>query len=99
MDFSTVNFMDYLPTYLITGVMACYCVGMLLKMSSIPDRFIPISLFIACISVALALTIANIENTVTLRDWIYGVMYGIMIWGITIGINQTKKQLIDKKDE
>ena len=99
MDFSAINFIDYLPTYLVMGVAVCYCVGVLLKISSVPDRFIPVGLFAVCISVALALTIANIETAVTLHDWIYGVMYGIIIWGVTIGVNQTKKQLIDKKGE
>lgn len=98
MDITGINFIDYLPTYLLIGVVVCYCIGALLKMSAVPDRLIPITLFIACITIALALTIVNTETSVTLHEWVYGVMYGIIIWGITIGINQTKKQLFDKTE-
>lgn len=98
MDISAINFLDYLPVYMIIGVIASYCFSMMLKMSAIPDKHIPWVSFIACITIATALTIVNTETVVTMKEWVYGVVYGMCIWGIAIGINQTKKQLLDKTE-
>lgn len=99
MDFTNVDLISYLPAYLIIGVVVAYIIGYWLKISALKDNYINIVLMFVCITIAILLTIANTETKVTLNSMIYAFFYGVIIWGIATGINQTKKQLIDKKDE
>lgn len=86
-----VNF--NLPTYLAILVSACYVLGYFLKESKIKDKYIPFILLIFSITFAILLTIINGNYMVDLKTWTYGVLYGILTWGTSIGINQTIKQL------
>lgn len=86
-----VNF--NLPTYLAILVSACYVLGYFLKESQVKDKFIPVILLIFAITFATLLTIINENYMFELKTWTYGVLYGILSWGTSIGINQTIKQL------
>lgn len=82
-----------LPTYLAILVSACYVFGYFLKESQVKDKFIPVILLVFSITFSTLLTIINENYTIDLKTWTYGVLYGILSWGTSIGVNQTIKQL------
>ena len=90
-----VNF--NLPTYLAILVSACYVLGYFLAESQVQDRFIPGMVLIFTITFATLLTIINENYMFELKTWTYGILYGILSWGTSIGINQTIKQLSKKE--
>lgn len=82
------NLMAFIPSYLTILVVGLYVIGIFLKRSEVKDKLIPIILMICSISIAVALTIVNAENKVTLAAIINGLLQGVMCWGASVGINQ-----------
>lgn len=87
----TLNF--NLPTYLAILISASYTLGYFLKYSKIKDKWIPFIILPFSITFAILLTIINENYMVDLKTWTYGVLYGILSWGTSIGINQSIKQM------
>ena len=95
MDYT--NLISFIPTNLAILVASIYVIGIFLKKSSIQDKYITVILMLFAITFAILLTIINSQYKVALDTIVDGILQGILCWGVSIGINQTAKQL--KKDE
>lgn len=91
MDF---NLMEFVPSHLAILIVCIYVVGVFLKnLNSVPDKYITVILMIFGITFAVLLSIINAQYKVTLDVIVNGILQGICCWGISVGINQTAKQL------
>lgn len=95
MDYT--NLISFIPTNLAILVASIYVIGIFLKKSSLQDKYITVILMLFAITFAVLLTIINSQYKVALDTVVNGILQGILCWGVSIGINQTAKQL--KKDE
>ena len=95
MDYT--NLISFIPTNLAILVASIYVIGIFLKKSSLQDKYITVILMLFAITFAVLLTIINYQYKVALDTIVNGILQGILCWGVSIGINQTAKQL--KKDE
>lgn len=76
--------MTFIPENLIILIVATYVLGVFLKkMESVKDKYITIILMIFCIVFSLILGGISADS----------VLQGILCWGVSIGINQTYKQI------
>ena len=89
-----MNLMEYVPSHLAILIVAIYVVGVFLKnLNSVPDKYITIILMLFGITFAILLSIINAEYKVQLDVIVNGILQGICCWGVSVGINQTAKQL------
>ena len=95
MDYT--NLISFIPTNLAILVASIYVIGIFLKKSILQDKYITVILMLFAITFAVLLTIINSQYKVALDTIVNGILQGILCWGVSIGINQTAKQL--KKDE
>ena len=95
MDYT--NLISFIPTNLAILVASIYVIGIFLKKSSLQDKYITVILMLFAITFAILLMIINSQYKVALDTIVNGILQGILCWGVSIGINQTAKQL--KKDE
>ena len=94
MDLTQLDLMKFIPGYLVILIAAAYVLGSILKgMNTFKDKYITLVLGIFCITIAIALIIINGQYKVMLDAIVNGLLQGIIAWGISIGINQTIKQL------
>ena len=94
MDLTQLDLMKFIPGYLVILITAAYVLGSILKgMNAFKDKYITLVLGIFCITIAIALIIINGQYKVMLDAIVNGLLQGIIAWGISIGINQTIKQL------
>lgn len=92
------NLLTFIPEYLIIVIAVTYVVGIFLKkFDEVPDKYITSILMIFAITIAILLNIINTQYKVALDTIVNGLLYGILCWGVAVGINQTYKQL--KKEE
>ena len=88
------NLMNFIPEFLFIVVVATYVVGIFLKrLESVKDKYITSILMLFAITAAVLLNIINAEFKVALDVIVNGVLQGILCWGVSVGINQTAKQL------
>lgn len=78
-----MDIITYINKESLSGIPVLWTLGMALKMSSVPDKYIPIIL------VMLGVVWANLTLGISVASSVQGVLIG----GAAIGINQTKKQL------
>ena len=94
MDLTQLDLMKFIPGYLVILITAAYVLGSILKgMNAFKDKYITLVLGIFCITIAIALIIINGQYKVMLDAIVNGLLQGIIAWGISIGVNQTIKQL------
>lgn len=93
MELTSLNLMEFIPSNLVILVAVLYVLGVGLKKSSIPDKYITVVLLILGITLAVLLAIIQEQYKTILEAIIYGAMQGVLCWGVAIGINQTAKQL------
>ena len=92
MDYT--NLISFIPTNLAILVASIYVVGIFLKkIESVKDKYITVILMLFAITFAVLLTIINSQYKVALDTIVNGILQGILCWGVSIGINQTAKQL------
>lgn len=92
------NLLTFIPENLVIVIFACYAFGVFLKkLESFKDKYITLALMVFCITFAVLLNIINAEYKVLFDAIVNAVLQGILCWGVSIGINQTSKQL--KKQE
>ena len=92
------NLLTFIPENLVIVIFACYAFGVFLKkLESFKDKYITLALMVFCITFAVLLNIINAEYKVLFDAIVNAVLQGILCWGVSIGINQTTKQL--KKSE
>jgi predicted neutral ceramidase superfamily lipid hydrolase len=83
-----MDIMSFIPEQLMIIVVTLYVLGVACKsIPKIDDRYIPIIL----LAIGVVLSVCLVGFNVT------SVMQGILCWGVSIGANQTFKQL--KKGE
>ena len=88
------NLMTFIPEFLIIVIVATYVVGVFLKkLETVPDKFITSLLMLFSITIAVLFYIINTQYKVALDTIVNGVLYGILCWGVAVGVNQTYKQL------
>ena len=94
MELTSLDLIKFIPGYLIILIVAAYVLGSILKsLEMVKDKYITIILGLFCITIAMALVIINNQYKVIFDGIIYGILQGIIAWGIAIGVNQTVKQL------
>ena len=94
MDFASINFMEYIPSYMYILVVALYILGTILKASSVPDKYIVYVLLITGITIAVLLNIINAQYKTALEAVVNGLLQGVICWGVAVGGNQLYKQAI-----
>lgn len=88
------NLTQFLPTYLMIVVAAIVVLGFAFKKSNvINDKYITFLLLIFGITFAVLLDIINQEYKTMYEAFVYGVLHGIICWGISVAGHQTFKQL------
>ena len=91
------NLLTFIPEFLLILIASIYVMGIYLKGSSIPDKYITSILMIFGISIAILLNIINAKYGIGLEVIVNGILHGILCWGVAIGVNQTAKQLVKEE--
>lgn len=88
------NLTQFLPTYLMIVVAAIVVLGFAFKKSNvINDKYITFLLLIFGITFGVLLDIINQEYKTISEAFVYGILHGIICWGISVASHQTFKQL------
>lgn len=88
------NLAQFIPENLMIVITAAYVVGIFLKkLENVKDKYITSILMIFCITFSVLLNLINTEYSVMYKAIITAVLQGILCWGVSVGINQTTKQL------
>ena len=83
------NLMTFIQEFLIIVIVATYVVGVFLKkLETVPDKFITSLLMLFSITIAVLLNIINTQYKVALDTIVNGILYGILCWGVAVGLNQ-----------
>lgn len=89
-----MDIMSFIPSNLLIVIVAIYVVGVFLKkIEMIKDKYITILLMLFGITFAVLLSIINAKYKVSLEVIVNGLLQGILCWGVSVGVNQTIKQL------
>lgn len=92
-----MNYTDltqFIPVYLVIVVAAIFVLGLWSKQSQIvPDKYITLVLLIFGITFAVLLDIINAQYKTMFEAIVYGVLHGILCWGVSVAGHQTFKQL------
>lgn len=89
-----MDIMSFIPSSLLIVIVAIYVVGVFLKkIEMIKDKYITILLMLFGITFAILLSIINAKYKVNLEVIVNGFLQGILCWGVSVGVNQTIKQL------
>lgn len=92
------NLLSFIPEHLLILIAATYVVGIFLKKANnFKDNKITVALMIFSITFSILLTLINTEYKRIFDAIVNASLQGILCWGVSVGINQTTKQL--KKDE
>ena len=92
------SLMNFISDGMVIVIVATYVMGVFLKkLESIKDKYITSLLMLFGIVIAVLLSIINAQYKVDLNTIVNGILQGILCWGVSVGINQTGKQL--KKEE
>ena len=88
------NLSQFLPTYLMIVVAAIVVLGIALKKSDLViDKYIVFMLLIFGIVFSVLLDIISQEYKTVFESVVYGILHGIICWGISVAGHQTFKQL------
>ena len=89
-----LNIMDFLKEGYFIVIVALYVIGIFLKkMETIKDKYIVVILMALSVIVAVLLTIINAQYKINLEVILNGILQGILCWGVSVGVNQTVKQI------
>jgi hypothetical protein len=82
------NLLTFIPESLLILVAAIYVLGIFLKkIEGVKDKYITIILMVFAVAFSMVLT----GFTAT------ALLQGILCWGVSVGINQTAKQLVKEE--
>ena len=88
------NLSQFLPPYLMIVVASIVVLGTGLKKSdSIIDKYIVFALLIFGIVFSVLLDIISKEYKTIFESIIYGILHGIICWGVSVAGHQSFKQL------
>ena len=89
-----LNILDFLKEGYFIVIVAIYVIGIFLKkMETIKDKYIVVILMALSVIVAVLLTIINAQYKIDLEVILNGILQGILCWGVSVGVNQTVKQI------
>lgn len=89
-----MDIMSFISSNLLIVIVAAYVLGVFLKkLDSIKDKYITSLLMLFSITIAVLLSITNAEYKTLFDAIINGLLQGILCWGVSVGVNQTIKQL------
>lgn len=89
-----MEIMKFIPQHLLILIVAAYVLGVFLKKTEgFKDKYITIALMLFCITLAFLLNIINAQYKTMLDAAVNALLQGILCWGVSVGINQTTKQL------
>ncbi|MBS6601191.1 MAG: phage holin family protein [Clostridium sp.] len=89
-----LNILDFLKEGYFIVIVALYVIGVFLKqLENVKDKWIVVILMLLGITLAVLLSIIAAQYKVTLEVILNGVLQGILCWGVSVGINQTIKQV------
>ena len=89
-----MNILDFIGKELFIVIAAIYVMGIFLKkIESVKDKWITVILMLVGITVAVLLNMINSQYKIALDVIVNGLLQGILCWGVSIGINQTVKQV------
>ena len=92
MDFG--DLLQFLPPYLMIVVASIVVLGTGLKKSDlIIDKYIVFMLLIFGIVFSVLLDIISQEYKTVFESVVYGILHGIICWGVSVAGHQTFKQL------
>lgn len=92
MDFT--NLLKFIPENLTILIVATYVLGVFLKkLESVKDKWITVILMLFCITFAVLLNLVNSEYKLAYEVAVNAILQGILCWGVSIGVNQTVKQV------
>ena len=78
------NLLNFIPEQLLILIAATYVLGVFLKkLESVKDKYITIILMV--FTIAFSMVLSGLSATAFFQ--------GILCWGVSVGINQTAKQL------
>ncbi|HAK42771.1 MAG TPA: hypothetical protein DCM59_08830 [Clostridium sp.] len=93
-----MDLMTFVPEHLLILIVATYVVGVFLKkIENFQDKYITIALMVFSITFAILLTLTNTEYKRMLDAIVNAILQGILCWGVSVGINQTYKQINKQK--
>ena len=93
-----MGIMKFVPEYLAILVVSIYVLGVFFKnLDSIKDKWITTLLLLFAITFGVLLSIINAKYMLELDVIVNGILQGILCWGVSVGVNQTIKQI--KKEE
>ena len=88
------NLSQFLPPYLMIVVASIVVLGTGLKKSdSIIDKYIVFALLIFGIVFSVLLDIISNEYKTIFESVIYGILHGIICWGVSVAGHQSFKQI------
>ncbi len=89
-----MDLMKFIPETLVIVIVAIYVLGIFLKkLDTIKDKYITSLLMLFGITFAVLLSIINAQYKINLEVIVNGILQGILCWGVSVGVNQTIKQL------
>lgn len=89
-----MNIIDFIGKELFIVIAAIYVMGIFLKkIESVKDKWITVILMLFGITFAVLLNIINSQYKIALDVIVNGFLQGILCWGVSVGINQTVKQV------
>ena len=92
MDLS--NIMDFIPQNFVILIISIYVLGIFFKrIEAVKDKWITVILLLVGITCAVLLSIINAEYKIALDVIVNGILQGILCWGVSVGVNQTIKQV------
>ena len=92
MDLS--NIMDFIPQNFVILIISIYVLGIFFKrIEAVKDKWITVILLLLGITFAVLLSIINAEYKIALDVIVNGILQGILCWGVSVGVNQTIKQV------
>lgn len=85
-----MDLLTFVPENLIILIAATYVVGLFLKKSeSVKDKHIVIILMVFTVIFSVI-----INNTFNVQGIANAILEGILCWGVAVGANQVKKQIV-----
>lgn len=89
-----MDLMKFIPETLVIVIVAIYVLGIFLKkLDTIKDKYITSLLMLFGITFAVLLSIINAQYKINLEVIVNGILQGILCRGVSVGVNQTIKQL------
>ena len=83
------SLVSFVPSELLILIAGLYVLGIFVKKSALPDKFIPVCLMAVSIGFSCILSPSDIATA---------ILQGILCWGVSVGINQVGKQLLSKSE-